>query len=131
MTGPAEAELRMLAVLEGAARGPKREGAYAVWLVLRVALDLLEDAPPVERAHRRRVQALEQRLTSLTMPPPVRRALASALQVLRDGSSDSASRALTELVAPVREGLGQEAAAALQEALKPTADRVAATPRQH
>ncbi len=131
MTGPAEAELRMLAVLEDAARGPKREGAYAVWLVLRVALDLLEDAPPVERAHRRRVQALEQRLTSLTMPPPVRRALAGALQVLRDGSSDNASRALAELVAPVREGLGQEAAAALQEALKPTADRVAATPRQH
>ncbi|MEK6597770.1 MAG: hypothetical protein AABY91_05510, partial [Gemmatimonadota bacterium] len=72
-----------------------------------------------------------QRLTSLTMPTPMRRALASALQVLRDGSSDNASRALTELVAPVREGLGQEAAAALQEALKPTADRVAATPRQH
>lgn len=131
MTGPTEAELRMLAVLEAAARGPKREGAYAVWLVLRVALDLLEDPPPVERAHRRRVQALEQRLTSLTMPTPVRRALASTLQVLRDGSSDNASRALTELVAPVREGLGQEAAAALQEALKPTADRVAATPRQH
>ena len=121
----------MLEVLEGTARGPRREAAYAVWLVLRVALDLLHDAPPVDRAHRRRIQALEQRLTSLTMPPPVRRALASAAQVLRHGTAENATRALTELVAPVREGLGTEAAAALLDALRSGPDRVAATPRQH
>lgn len=131
MTDHSPAEIRMLEVLEGTVRGPRREGAYAVWLLLRVALDLLHDAPPVDRAHRRRVQALEQRLTSLTMPPPVRRALAAAAQVLREGTAENASRALAELVAPVREGLGAEAAAALQEAVRSDSDRVAATQRQH
>ena len=55
---------------------------------MRVAQDLLLDPRPAERAQRRRVQALEQRLSSLTMPPPLRRALAAAMSQLREPAGD-------------------------------------------
>ena len=64
-------------------RGPKREGVFALWLTLRVAEDLLLLPPPPERGTRRRVAALEQRLSSLSLPAPLRRALVSALAELK------------------------------------------------
>jgi hypothetical protein len=94
-------------------RGPKRGGIFALWLTVRVAQDLLEDPPPGERAHRRRVQALEQRLTSLTMPQPLRRALVAALNQLRDLRPETAAQVLSQLVAPARETSGAEAGEAL------------------
>ena len=74
----------LLGVLPQTARGPRREGIFALWLTVRVAQDLLRDPPPAERAHRRRLQALEHRLSSLTMPPPLRRALAAAISQLKE-----------------------------------------------
>ena len=96
------------------ARGPRREGYYAVGLLGRVAHDEMESPPLPERASRRRLLALERRLSSLTMSAPIRRALAGALHRLRDGGPDAASSALLSLVAPVRESLGPEAAEAVQ-----------------
>jgi len=61
----------LLGLLPQTGRGPRREGIFALWLTVRVAQDLLRDPPP-ERAHRRRLQALEHRLSSLTLPPPLR-----------------------------------------------------------
>jgi hypothetical protein len=101
------------------ARGPRRESYYAVWLVLRVAEDELESPPLPERASRRRIAALERRLSSLTMSAPIRRALASALPQLREGGPEAAAAALQSLVAPVREALGPDAADALQQAIRP------------
>nr|MBA2626643.1 hypothetical protein [Gemmatimonadales bacterium] len=69
--------------------------------------------PPTDRAHRRRLAALEQRLTSLTMPPPLRRALGTAIGQLRDVAADGLPVILTQLVAPARETLGSEAAEAI------------------
>ena len=103
----------LLVLLPQTGRGPKRGGIFALWLTLRVAQDLLLDPPPVERAHRRRVQALERRLSSLTMPPPLRRALAAAVAQLREGRPETAAQVLSQLVAPARETGGAEAGEAL------------------
>jgi hypothetical protein len=103
----------LLSLLPQTGRGPKRGGIFALWLTLRVAQDLLLDPPPPERAHRRRVQALEHRLSSLTMPPPLRRALAAAVSQLRDVRPETAAQVLSQLVAPARETGGVEAGEAL------------------
>jgi hypothetical protein len=108
----------LLTLLPQTGRGPKRGGIFALWLTLRVAQDLLGDSPPAERAHRRRVQALEQRLSSLTMPPPLRRALAAAVSQLRDVRPEAAAQVLSQLVAPARETSGAEAGDAVAMAAR-------------
>lgn len=113
MNGWNPAATALLRLLPQTGRGPKRGGIFALWLTVRVAQDLLSDPPPGERAHRRRLQALEQRLTSLTMPPPLRRALNAAVSQLRDGRPETAAQVLSQLVAPARETSGAEAGEAV------------------
>jgi hypothetical protein len=112
------AESALVSLLTQTGRGPKRGGLFALWLTLRVAQDLLLDPPLQERAHRRRVQALERRLSSLTMPPPLRRALAAAVGQLRDVRPEAVAQVLSQLVAPARETGGSEAGDALALAVK-------------
>ena len=107
----------LLQLLPQTGRGPRREGIFALWLTLRVAQDLVRD-PPAERAHRRRLQALEQRLSSLTLPPPLRRALAAAISQLRDARPETAAQVLSQLVAPARESGGAEAGEAVAQAAR-------------
>ena len=116
MSGADAAALELMGLLPRTGRGPKREGLYALWLTLRVAQDMLLDPPLPERAMRRRLAALEHRLTSLTVPPPLRRALHAALVHLRDDGVPAVALVLTALVAPVRETIGAEAADAIQRA---------------
>jgi hypothetical protein len=118
VTGWDPAATALLTLLPQTGRGPKRGGIFALWLTLRVAQDLLADPPPAERAHRRRVQALEQRLTSLTMPPPLRRALAAAVSQLRDVRPETAAQVLSQLVAPARDTSGAEAGEAVAMAAR-------------
>jgi hypothetical protein len=113
---PAATSLVML--LTTTARGPRREGIFALWLTVRVAQDLLRDAPPAERAHRRRLQALEHRLSSLTIPPPLRRALVAAISQLKEIQPDTAAQVLSQLVAPARDTGGAEAGEALAQAAR-------------
>ncbi|MDQ3208309.1 MAG: hypothetical protein M3Q37_06835 [Gemmatimonadota bacterium] len=113
MNGWDPAESALLALLPQVGRGPKRGGIFALWLTVRVAQDLLRDPPPPERAHRRRVQALERRLSSLTMPPPLRRALGAAVSQLREIRPETAAQVLSQLVAPARETGGAEAGEAV------------------
>ncbi len=108
----------LLTLLPQTGRGPRREGIFALWLTLRVAQDLLHDHPPSERAHRRRLQALEHRLSSLTIPPPLRRALAAAMSQLRAASPEVAAQVLSQLVAPARESGGPEAGDAMAQAAR-------------
>ena len=103
----------LLSLLPQIGRGPKRGGIFALWLTIRVAQDLLLDPPPPERAQRRRVQALERRLSSLTIPPPLRRALSAATSQLRDVRPETAAQVLSQLVAPARETGGAEAGEAV------------------
>jgi hypothetical protein len=107
----------LLQLLPRTGRGPRREGIFALWLTVRVAQDLVRD-PPAERAHRRRLQALEHRLSSLTLPPPLRRALAAAMSQLRDARPETAVQVLSQLVAPARESGGAEAGEALSHAAR-------------
>lgn len=118
MSGWDPAATALLHVMPQTARGPRREGIFALWLTVRVAQDLLRDSPPVERAHRRRLQALEHRLSSLTVPPPLRRALVAALHQLKDGGPEAAAQVLSQLVAPARDAGGAEAGDALAQAAR-------------
>ena len=117
MSGWDPAAGALLALLPQTGRGPRRGGIFALWLTLRVAQDLVRE-PPAERAHRRRLQALEHRLSSLTMPPPLRRALAAAIGQLRDARSDTAVLVLSQLVAPARDAGGEEAGDAVAQAAR-------------
>jgi hypothetical protein len=115
----------LIELLPKTVRGPRREGIFALWLTVRVTQDLLLDPPVPERARRRRLAALEQRLSSLTVPPPLRRALASAIAQLRDAEPSAAPVVLSQLVAPARDGAGPEAAEALTQAARAARARLA------
>lgn len=76
---------------------------------MRVALDQGTDPGMPERAQRRRLDALERRLARLTLSPPLKRALAGTLALLREGETNASAIALQQPTAPVRETLGPEA----------------------
>ena len=40
----------LLALLPTSARGPRREGIFALWLTVRVAQDMMRDPPLAERS---------------------------------------------------------------------------------
>jgi len=104
-------------------RGPRREGVFALWLTLRVAEDLLLTPPQADRAVKRRVVALERRLSSLSLPAPLRRALVTALAELNEPRREKAGQVLQLLVAPAREALGGDAAEVLSRAARSAAQR--------
>src|SRR5216110_4022540 len=99
------AEDRLVTLIAESARGPRREGLFALWLVVRAAEALLPPAPVSAKNHRRRLQALETRLGSLALPAPLRRALVAARHHLEAGTPAAAVLVLAQLVAPAREVL--------------------------
>ena len=124
MTPRAEADL--LELLPALSRGPRREGVFALWLTVRVALDLLLDPPLADRAVRKRISALELRLSSLTLPAPLRRALNAALPQLATavGTPTEVPQILSQLVAPAREAAGPEAGEAVNRAAQAARQRL-------
>lgn len=111
-----EAERQVIAALAGEARGPRRNGLFALWLLLRAAEATLPPDPVSVRAHRRRLDLLQRRLASLSVPAPLRRALPAALRHVAGGTPRDAALALHQLVAPARETVGEPAATALAAA---------------
>lgn len=120
MTAPSTtpAEERLVTLIAEAARGPRREGLFALWLVVRAAEALLPPAPVSAKNHQRRLQALESRLGSLALPAPLRRALSAARQHLETATPNAAALVLSQLTAPAREVLGAEAAEAVTVAAR-------------
>ncbi|HEY7194415.1 MAG TPA: hypothetical protein VH439_11785 [Gemmatimonadales bacterium] len=112
------AEDRLVTLMAGSARGPEREGLFALWLVVRAAEALLPPAPVSAKNHRRRLQALESRLGSLALPAPLKRALAAARQHLESATPGAAALVLSQLTAPAREVLGAEAGDAVSVAAR-------------
>ncbi len=106
-------EERLIVLLATASRGAKRDGLYALWLVLRAAEGLLPPHPLSGKNHRRRLQALQARLGSLALPAPLRRALVAAQHHLEPATPAAAALVLSQLVAPARDVLGSEAAEAV------------------
>lgn len=108
-----DAEDRLIESLAVAARGPRRNGTYALWLFVRAGGGVLPPDPLSERNQRRRFQGLERRLRGPPLPSPLRRALAGGMRGLSDGNAHAAAVALEQLVAPARESVGQEAGEAV------------------
>ena len=106
-----------------APRGPKRDGLFAVWLTLRVVEDLAQDPPLPERAVKRRATLLERRLTSLSLPTPLRRGLLGILTTLPDARPRDAAALLALLATSARDGLGTEIGDRLARGLRATAGR--------
>ena len=118
MQATTPAEERLVTLIAAAARGPKREGLFALWLVVRAAEALLPPAPVSSKNHRRRLQALATRLSSLALPAPLKRALAAARQHLETATPRAAALVLSQLAAPARDVLGPEAADAITVAAR-------------
>jgi hypothetical protein len=118
MTDRASPAVRLTELLAHAARGPKREGLFAVWLVLRAAEDGALDPPLPPKLRVRQLEALRSRLATLTLPAPVRRGVTTALSILDEGTAASGAAALHQLTAPVREALGPEAGDAVGQAAR-------------
>jgi hypothetical protein len=116
MSGLTTAGRALIQLMAAAPRGPKREGLFALWLTVRVIEDLALQPPPSDRVHRRRVSALEHRLSSLALPAPLRRGLTGALHALRDADRAAVPSLLSQLAAPAREAVGTEAAEVLSRA---------------
>lgn len=103
----------LVALQQRAERGPKREGLFATWLLVRVALDIGLAEQDGDRADRRRVDLLAARLAPLAVPRPLARGLSAALGHLEDATTTGARIALTQLAAPARDALGTDAADAI------------------
>ncbi|HXG95704.1 MAG TPA: hypothetical protein VNJ06_01180 [Gemmatimonadales bacterium] len=112
------AEDRLVTLIAESARGPRREGLFALWLVVRAAEALLPPAPVSAKNHRRRLQALEKRIGSLALPAPLKRALAAARQHLETATPNAAALVLSQLTAPARDVLGAEAGDAVTVAAR-------------
>ena len=128
-------ELELLNLVGQAARGPRRNGIFALWLTVRVAAHTPLDGPGKGRvrgrARRRRVEALEARLSSLSLAPPLRRALRATLAQLDQGTAEAAAGALKQLVAPARECAGPGAGAAVARAAEVAGRLAQAAIRRH
>ena len=111
-------EERLITLLGASARGPKRDGLFALWLVVRAAEATLPPEPVSSRNHKRRLQALGSRLATLALPAPLQRALVAARQYLEPATPAAAAQVLVQLVAPAREVLGAEAGDAVAAAAR-------------
>ncbi len=107
------AEDRLLEAMADAARGPKRNGLFALWLMVRQCEGRLPPNELSAPAESRRLEQLERRLSSLSLPNPLRRALPGSMRELKGGRSECAALALHQLIAPTRDALGKGAADAV------------------
>lgn len=98
-------------------RGPDRDGVFALWLVVRVTLTPAGPGGPAARTAER-LRALQHRLKSLNVAPPLRRSLAAAIADLAPARGVAPAIILSHLVAPAADTLG-----------RPVADLVAAAAR--
>jgi hypothetical protein len=110
------ADAAFAAALAESPRGPDRDGAFALWLVVRAALGAA--GPLVPARHGERLKAVAARLKSLNPAAPLRRSLAAAISdLLADGAGRSAI-VLSHLVAPTAECLSRRLADAVQTAAR-------------
>ncbi len=96
-------------------RGQRRDAYYALWLFVRQCDGHLAPRALSSEANRKRLEGLERRLSSLTLPAPLRRGMTGGFGELREREPDVAL-ALHQLVAPTRDTLGADAADALAAA---------------
>ena len=119
MTHPAldPADRALVAALAASARGPERDGVFALWLVVRAAVGAATPSATPAR-HAERLKAVGLRVRNLTAPAPLRRSLGAALADLLPARSVAASVVLSHPIAPATENCPPAAAAALQAAAR-------------
>jgi hypothetical protein len=111
------ADRALVAALAASARGPERDGVFALWLAVRAALaGAPSDPTPSRQAER--LRAVAQRVRSLTAPAPLRRSIAAALADLAAPRGAAPAVVLSHLVAPAAENCPPTAAAAVQAAAR-------------
>ena len=108
MTDFFDAERRLVSAMEAAARGPRQNGMFALWLAVRLCEGLLRPQPPKARYLTERLENVRRRLSSLSVPPPLRRALAGALRELEREGASAVPMVLQQLIVPARETVGTE-----------------------
>ncbi|MEE8134477.1 MAG: hypothetical protein V3T56_05445 [Gemmatimonadales bacterium] len=108
-------EDRLLEGMTNTVRGQRRDAYYALWLFVRQCDGHLPPRALSSEANRKRLEGLERRLSSLTLPAPLRRGMTGGFGELREREPDVAL-ALHQLVAPTRDTLGADAADALAAA---------------
>jgi hypothetical protein len=110
------ADAAFAAALAESPRGPDRDGAFALWLVVRAALGAALLQPPARQGER--LKAVAARLRSLNPAAPLRRSLAAAIEGLQADGHGSSAIVLSHLVAPTAECLGRRLAEAVQSAAR-------------
>ncbi len=119
MTGTTSGgEQRLVALAAAETRGPRRDGLFALWLVVRAAEGVLPPDPVPPAAHRRRVQSIGTRVGALALPGPLKRALSAACHHLEPATPEAAVLVLRQLIAPTRDVLGNDAADAVTHAAR-------------
>lgn len=113
-----ESERRLVTAMATTARGPRQNGVFALWLAIRLCDGLLPPHAPKERQQRERVTNVRRRLSSLSVPAPLRRALTAAFRDLDTTDMPSVAVTLQQLVAPARETLGQDVGEAMAVAAR-------------
>jgi hypothetical protein len=114
----ASAQDQLISDLQVTARGPKRNGLFAMWLFVRSCDGMLPPDALSEKAHRRRLDGLKRRLSSLSLPTPLRRALTGGLRELEAGTGEAAAFGLHQMVAPVRDVMGSKLADSILQAAR-------------
>ena len=114
----AQTQQHLISDLQAAARGPKRNGLFAVWLFLRACDGMLPPNCLSDKAHRRRLDGLKSRMSSLSLPPSLRRALNGSLRELEVGTGEAAALGLRQMVAPVRDLWGSNLADSVLDAAR-------------
>jgi len=115
---PSASEARLVTLAAAETRGPRRDGLFALWLVVRAAEGVLLPDPVSPAAHRRRVQAIGTRVGALALPGPLKRALGAACHHLEPATPEAAVLVLRQLIAPIRDVLGNDAADAVTHAAR-------------
>lgn len=111
------ADAAFATVLAHSPRGPDRDGAFALWLVVRAALGAATPGAPPARTSER-LRALQHRLKSLNLAPPLKRAITAALADLAPARAVAPAIVLGHLVAPAAETLGRPVADAVTAAAR-------------
>jgi hypothetical protein len=109
---------RVLEAMEAADRGPRQNALFALWLFLRQCDGAMSETRLSDRASAARLDALERRLSSLSLPAPLRRTLPACLREIRGSDPRHVPIAVQQLAAPVRETLGAQLGDAVAQAAR-------------
>jgi hypothetical protein len=102
-------EDRLLEAMATIGRGPRQNGLFALWLFVRQCAGALPPNALSPKAFSHRFRHLERRLSSLSLPAPLRRALPGSFAELASGEPARVPIALQQLAAPTRDAIGKGA----------------------